>query len=105
MPLEFRFVDEDELRRLFNDAQYLDRVETGEWREEVLYDGLPGSHSGQPEGTRSLRVRWVSQTGQHMATVHYYRKRDWTLSGSGLPDPKQVRIGNVVYKLNTRKID
>lgn len=100
MPPEQRRVNAEELQRLFNEAGYYNRTQTGEFSEEVVYEGRPRKEANQPTGTRSERVNYVDHNGRYVATVHQYRKPDGTLGASGLPDPKRVRIGNVVYILD-----
>ncbi|HET7450046.1 MAG TPA: hypothetical protein VFJ78_05565, partial [Gaiellaceae bacterium] len=99
---EYREVDPQELRRIFNNSGYRQKVETGEIIEEELSDCRPRRGSNQDRGTRSKRMAWKhSQTGQQVAVVHYYLKRTWLLGGSGKPDPKWVRVGRIIYRLRT----
>jgi hypothetical protein len=100
MPLDRKFVNAGELQRLFNDADYFGRTQTGEFLEEVVYDRKPHPKSGQASGTRSERVNYTDQEGRYMATVHQFKRIDGSLGASGLPDPKRVRIGNTLYILD-----
>jgi hypothetical protein len=104
MPLERRYVNADEVRRLFNEADYWGKTQTGELREQVVYDARPRRSSGQGTGTRSQRVIYTDQNGRQVATVHQYLKPDGSLGGSGRPDPKRVRIGNTLYLVSTNQI-
>ena len=99
MPNETQFVDQATLLRLFNETTYSLSAETGEFQTEVVYEGTPRPSSGQTHGTRSQRVQWYDSSGNWVATVHQFVKPDGSLGGGGKPDPKRVRIGNVVYVL------
>jgi hypothetical protein len=99
MPLEKRFVDKRTLQDLFNEARYQDRVDTGEFSEEVVYDGAPDPAYGQGASTRSQRVVIRDASGAYMATVHRYLRADYSIGGSGLLDPTRVRVGNIIYTL------
>lgn len=97
MPPKIEYVDKNELRRLFNEANYYGRVQTGEFTEDPLYDELPSAKSGQTGDTRSQRVRYLDATGRQVAVVHQFLKADYTLGGSGLPDPQRVLIDDTLY--------
>ncbi|SRR6266508_4328032 len=103
MATEIRFVDEKTIRRLFNEARYAERAQTGEFTEQVLYEEEPSHRSRQSRGTRSQRVAWFDTTGGYMATVHQFLRADGSLAASGLPDPKRVRIGSITYVLAEKK--
>lgn len=104
MPLKRRYVNADEVRRLFNEADYWGRTQTGEFWEQVVYEGKPSKSSGQTTGTVSQRIVYTDQNGNHVATVHQYIKPDGSLGGGGKPDPKRVRIGNTLYITSTSSI-
>lgn len=104
MPLEKRYVNAEELRRLFNEADYYARTQTGEFQEQVVYDRPPARSSRQSTGTRSQRVVYVDATGKQVATVHQFVRPDGSIGGSGLPDPKTLRVGNTLYLTPTSGI-
>jgi hypothetical protein len=100
MPNERQAVDAATLRQLFNDSGYYLSVQSGEFSEEVVYEGPPSRAANQTAGTVSQRVRWYDASGRWVATVHQYVKPDGSLGGSGRPDPKQMRIGSVTYSVD-----
>lgn len=105
MPLKIVRVDKEELQRLFNEAKYADRVQTGEWLEVVLNESVPSPSSGQATGTISQRVAYVqSWDGRQMAVVHQFHNRNWTLGASGQPDPVRMVSGDILYVLRTENL-
>jgi len=54
--------------------------------------------STEPFCTRSQIVAYVSVTGERVAVVHRYLRRDGTLDGSGMPDPKMLVEAGIVYR-------
>jgi hypothetical protein len=45
-PLEWKIVDQDELRRLFNEQRIYERAQTGEFSERVIWEGRRRRPSG-----------------------------------------------------------
>lgn len=100
MPLEILFVTERRLKRLFN-KHYLKGAQTGEYRTRVLYKGKPAAKYKQPQGTISQRVAYENKDGEQIAVCHRYLQPGGKLGASGMPDPKEVRIGDTLYLLET----
>jgi hypothetical protein len=93
-----RSVRPSELRRRFNEGDYWRRAEGGEFQQVVARNGHPSAErSGQPYCTRSQIIECRNQAGQMIAKVHRYLRRDGTLGGSGMPDPKVLVEGGVRY--------
>jgi hypothetical protein len=44
-----------------------------------------------------MRVVWRDANGTLVADCHQYLRPDGSIGASGKPDPKRLRIGNVVY--------
>ena len=79
-----------ELRRLFNEGEYYERVLAGELLESIETDRPARPGSGQPEGTRSQTLWYFDQSMNRVAFVHQYVRPDGSLGGSGRPDPKRL---------------
>lgn len=97
-PVREVIVDPCELRRIFRESGLEERYERGELIEQVKRS----RHVQNPQHpfycTWSEVVRLFD--GDHkVAVVHRYRCADGTLSASGQPDPKMVRIGDTVYRV------
>jgi hypothetical protein len=97
----YRFlrVNEEKLQRIFNENEYWERAQGGEFSEEVIDDAPAARKYRFPAGTRDQTV-WYHETtghGRRVAVVHQFRKRDGTLAASGRPDPKWVLVGNTIY--------
>jgi hypothetical protein len=95
------YVDEDELRRIFNEGRYYERMLAGEFHRTII------DQRRRRRGDRNVRNAW-SQTveyrdtyGNIVARVHQYRKSDGSLGGSGRPDPKLVVYEEVIYILRS----
>jgi hypothetical protein len=96
---EPKYITFEEIRQLFNESNYPALIRTGQLRPEYirnqpLKDPL---QKNEPAGTRSQIIRYRDRNGQWMVVVHQYLRPNGTLGGSGLPDPKRLRIGNTVF--------
>lgn len=89
------------MRKLFNEGQFLERVESGELTAVVKAQRTPSEVDAVtiPAGSVSQEVRYYDQDNNEVARVHQYVKPDGTLGGSGLPDPKRLLIGGILYRL------
>lgn len=94
-------VDKWALRRIFNEAGYIDRLHSGEFTEHLLTSGPPDRKLKEPPGTRSERYEWRDRNGRRVAVVHQYVRRDGSLGASGKPDPKRVWLNGTLYVLST----
>lgn len=92
------FVDEREMRRLFEESGIHDRILNGELPELVVETGAASSHSGQRAGTVSERVLYL-EGGEWVAECHRFVHPDGTLGGSGMLDPKALLIDDTRYVL------
>lgn len=97
-----KFVNEDEIRRLFNDI-YLDKIIAKEFTKKTTYDVHVTKSIEKiplqiiPKCSRSQMVSYFDSQGQEVVKVHRYLKRDGTLGASGKPDPKWLLHGNILY--------
>lgn len=88
----------EDLRRRFNDADFVGRVAAGDLVEVVKRDSHPTlSGSTEPFCTRSQIVTYHTISGEKVAVAHRYLRRDGSVGGSGRPDPKMLRAGNVIF--------
>ncbi|WP_038039849.1 hypothetical protein [Thermorudis peleae] len=86
-----------ELRRLFRDSGLLERYQRGELTEEIkrsrhVTDPLHPFYCNHSEVVRLFDGNFK------VAVIHRYRRADGSLAGSGLPDPKMIRIGDIIYR-------
>ena len=86
------FTSADEVRAVFN-ADILPRYSDGEVSELTQDSSAAHSTSGQPRGTRSERVMYYDG-GTPVAVAHRFVTPDGSIGGSGIPDPKAVRLGD-----------
>jgi len=99
-PVEY--VNADELRKMFNKGKFLSRVKSGELKEKMLRDKHPTPSSAPvPFCSRSQMIAYINAKGQTEAKVHQYLKPNGKLGASGLPDPKGVLNGGILYKLSS----
>ena len=89
-----------ELRRLFNDLYYAD-IRAGKYLEFIKEQNHPASPlADEPYCTKSQIVSYEDrETGVQVARAHRYKRPDGTIGLSGRPDPKSVRVGDIVYRL------
>lgn len=99
---ELRSVSAETLRKMFNDAGFVERVENGELDQIVISSARPSPKSGQPPSTLSQEVAYYEQ-GVEVARVHQFVAPDGTILGSGLPDPKAILHEGVLYVLAPSK--
>ena len=95
-----RRVEEAELRRVFNEGRFHDRLTAGELIEVIEREGTPDPRNGQPPGTVS-RTSWYTKPGpglgfEKVALVHYYLLADGSIGGSGRHDPKRLILDGVI---------
>ena len=96
--LPARRVAPSELRRIFNDGDYVGRAERNELLTSVESSRPARAAASQEPGTLSQMVRYFDTSLRPVAIVHQYRKPDGTLGGSGLPDPKRLWLdGEILY--------
>lgn len=97
---EVKYVTQEEMRKLFKNHSFLDRIQRGE-----LTPCLKGKarHVSNPSHTEhcsmSQMVYYFDRQGRPLVLAHQYVRSDGTLGASGLPDPKRLQIGDIVYKL------
>ena len=102
--VEYRTVDSVTIRRAFNEGRFWERAQADELsqqlREESIH--LKGRHArrrGEPPCTRSKMVEYFEESGRKVALVHLYRRRDGSIGGQGLPDPKWLRVGSQIWTI------
>ncbi|MCX2728169.1 hypothetical protein OO015_11775 [Thermomicrobium sp. 4228-Ro] len=91
-----RRVEPRELRRLFRESGLQERYERGELTELVKRS----RHVADPTHLFSCshaEVVRLFDGDRKVAVIHRYRRSDGSLAASGLPDPKFLRIDDVVY--------
>jgi len=88
------------LRQLFNDGNFWERAQKGEFLQIIdKQSHLDPSKTTEPPCTHSQMVDYVDDNGVEVARVHQYRRPDNSLGGSGRPDPKKLRIGNIIFTI------
>ncbi len=74
----------------------------------VVEDGWlplgPNAPPDEPIGTISVELsyRRGSRCGDEVARAHVFKQPNGTFGASGVPDPKQVLIGDTLYILDKR---
>ncbi|MBW3578328.1 MAG: hypothetical protein KY462_11435 [Actinobacteria bacterium] len=83
--MEQRYIDEWQLRRLFNEGEFYERMLGGELSAMKVDENRPSKAANQPAGTRS--EEWLYDEGATVvARVHQYVLPDGTIGASGRPD-------------------
>ncbi len=95
-PRPARRTTPEEVRRLFNDGGYYEKLQRGELFA-VLESSRPASaEAGQPAGTTSEIHVYFDLEMLRVAVVHQYVLPDGSLGGSGRPDPKRLLLDNEI---------
>ena len=93
-------VADHELRRMFNEGRYWERMNSGEFFEVLYREGHPSpKDSREPPCTRSQIIAYLDDLGRQVAVVHQYLRKDGTFGGAGRPDPKKLFHGGRIYVL------
>jgi hypothetical protein len=98
MPNPPRWVTSQELRGLFKEGRYWERMKAGEFFEVLYREGHPSpSDSHEPPCTRSQIIAYLDVQGRQVAIVHQYLRKDGSLGGGGKPDPKKLFHRGEIY--------
>ena len=98
-----RYVSEDELRRIFNEGRYYERMRKGEFHPRMIEEKPCKRGDRRIRNTMSQTVEYWDNFGRFIARVHQFRKRDGSLGGSGRPDPKVLVHDGVLYLIDMRE--
>src|SRR5260370_42035428 len=83
-------VADQELRRMFNEGRYWERMKSGEFFEVLYREGHPSpKDSREPPCTRSQIIAYLDPQGRQVAIVQQYLRKDGQMGGSGRHDPKR----------------
>lgn len=89
---------------MFNEGNYWQRAAAGEFQQVVLESRHPSlTAANEPFCTYSQMVSYRDEEGKEVARVHQYVRPDGSVGASGKPDPKRLRIGNILYYLGKAK--
>lgn len=103
---QLRYVSRTEIRRIFNNNEYHEKVQSGEFTRELLADRHLRRRrpSGDPFCTRSQKYAY-KDGDKYVATVHQYLRPDGTLGASGLPDPKRLYFDTYILAIRASRRD
>src|SRR5258708_6968860 len=84
-------VTEWELRKIFNEERYWERVQSGELVAITIHEGSPTADKNQPPGTKTVTVA-IRETaaGPDLAHAHGFIQPGGIIGASGLMDPKRI---------------
>lgn len=95
-------IDPEEMRRIFNDNDYLEKAQRGELTENIIDDRHPSLPKAQePFCTQSQMISYIDRDGNEVARVHQYLRPDSTIGASGRPDPKKLFHDGQYYVLKS----
>ena len=97
-------VGEWKLREIFNGQNFSERIRAGEIIKVVAEERPLRDNSvrGWIPGTMSQEIHYLDKEGVLWAKAHQYYRPDGELAAGGKPDPKRVRVGNVLYRLDVK---
>ena len=88
-------VSEEEIRRIFNEGRYFERVQSGELLATLKRNSHPDRPiKGEPRCARSQTLYYFTKDHELVAVVHQYMRPDGTLGLSGRPDPKAMYLSD-----------
>ena len=89
LPIEL--TSQAELRRMFNEANIVERASYGDLYFTVEADGHPSPPlSGEPYCTRSQILAYRDDGGREVARAHRYLRPDGRVGLEGRPDPQRM---------------
>lgn len=101
--LKVEYVSKDIIREAFNSGQFWERAQRGEFNSALQYDEHYPEYEAIKRNirycSRSQIVRYYDELGQ-VAVVHQIRSPDGSLGASGKPDPKYLRLDDMILKTN-----
>ncbi len=93
-------IDQDKMRRLFNEGGYWEKTLSGEFTAITIEDRHPSlTAANEPFCTYSQMISYRDGSNQEMARVHQYLRPDGTIGASGKPDPKRLFSHGILYRL------
>lgn len=86
------------IREAFNSLNFAEKLKNGTVSARLLgSENFAPEHLGFPKGTKSRRMQYIGGNGQAVAVVHEYPIPGGGLAASGLPDPKQLLVGDELW--------
>ena len=102
-PITLKRVSCDELRKIFNEGDYWQKVLSGTFVAVLLENRHPSLiAANEPFCTHSQMVSYRDSLGSEVARVHQYLRPDGTLGASKKPDPKRVLKDGILYRLTKK---
>jgi hypothetical protein len=102
-PFAIQRVTSAEMCKRFNDGQYWQKVIRGELTAHLLEETISTLLTHEPGPIRSQMVSYRDGNNQEIARVHQFLRPDNSLAASGMPDPKRLLEGGVLYRLERKK--
>jgi hypothetical protein len=99
-PIPIVRVTEWELRKMFNDGRYWERVQSGELFYVTIHEGTPTPDKNQPPGTKTIMVA-IRETlnGPDLAHAHGFIQPGWVIGAKGRLDPKRIWKDGKLYRI------
>jgi len=102
--IETIIVSQDIIREAFNSGNYWERALQGEFRvtirDNIHFTRRQARKRGFQYCSRGQIVRYIDNQGTIIAVVHQIRSPDGSLGASGKPDPKYLRLDDMILKTN-----
>jgi hypothetical protein len=98
-PWPIKRINPEEMREMFNDGQYWEKVQNGQWTAVILESRFSDALTEENVAITSVMVSYRDENEDEMARVHQYQRPDGSLAASGLPDPKRLFKDGVLYRL------
>lgn len=88
----------------FNEGNYWQKTKDGDLAAVVIEHRHPSRiEANEPFCTYSQMVSYRDRDGIEIARVHQYLRPDKTIGASGLPDPKRLYEGGILYRLEKKQ--
>src|SRR5256885_3744682 len=98
MPAPVERVSARSLRARFNDGRYYERLQEGEFHQEILDVGPAPARF--PDGTRSQMITYRDKQERTIVIAHQYGRQDGVPALGTKPDPKFMFEAGVPYKVS-----
>jgi len=101
-PIPIRRVTPVELCKRFNDGGYWQKAKSGELETISLESNISTHLSNETVTIISEMLSYRDKQGNEIARVHQFRRPDGSLAASGMPDPKRLLEGGILYRLEKK---
>ena len=99
IPPIIKRVTSEEMCKRFNEGGYWDRTKTGELTVVLMESNVSTLLTQETVEITSQMLSYRDHDDNEIVRVHQFVRPDGSLAASGMPDPKRLLEGGVLYRL------